>query len=88
MWVTRADSPSPEEVKDSPVGNDIVIWLPDGRLAWPTPDKRNYRIRDLRTGRDEYLLRDDSLGWVFHPRFSPRGDQGRTVVESTKETAI
>jgi Tol biopolymer transport system component len=75
MWVTRADSVWPEEVKDSAVGNEFPIWLPDGRLAWPTPDARNYRIRDLRTGRDEHLLKDDSIGWVFHPRFSPRGDQ-------------
>jgi Tol biopolymer transport system component len=75
MWVTRADSVLPEEVKDSLVSNESPIWLPDGRLAWPTPDVRNYRIRDLQTGSDEHLLKDDSIGWVFNPRFSPRGDQ-------------
>ena len=75
VWVMRADGVSPEEVKDSPVGNALLTWLPDGRLAWPTPGNQNYRIRDLRTGRDEYLLNDDSFGWVFLPQFSPRGDQ-------------
>jgi hypothetical protein len=33
------------------------------------------RIRNLRSGRDEYLLKDHSFGWVFDARFSPRGDQ-------------
>ena len=75
VWVMRADGVSPEEVKDSPVGNPLLTWLPDGRLAWQTPGNQNYRIRDLRTGQDEYLLKDDSFGWVFLPQFSPRGDQ-------------
>ena len=53
-----------------------LIWLPDGRLAWQTPDSQNYRIRDLWTGRDEYLFTDASVGeWVSDPTFSPRGDQ-------------
>ncbi len=75
VWVVRADSVWPEEVKDSAVGNELLTWLPDGRLAWPTPGSRNYRIRDLRTGRDEYLVKDNSSGFVFQPRFSPRGDK-------------
>ena len=74
VWIAVGDAAWPEEVKDSAVGGP-VIWLPDGRLAWQTPGSRNYRIRDLRTGQDAYLLKDDSVGWVFTPRFSPRGDQ-------------
>ena len=75
VWVARAERAWPQEVKDSAVGHDFLTWLPDGRLAWPTPDNRNYRIRDLGTGRDEYLLTNDSVGWVFQPQFSPGGDQ-------------
>ena len=75
VWVAGADGMRAMEVKDSPVGNPLLTWLPDGRLAWPTPDARNYRIRDLRTGNDEYLVKDATVGWVFQPVFSPRGDQ-------------
>ena len=75
VWVASADGMRATEVKDSPVGNPLLTWLPDGRLAWPTPDARNYRIRDLRTGNDEYLVKDATVGWVFQPVFSPRGDQ-------------
>ena len=52
----------------------LPIWLPDGRLAWRTPDRRNYKIRDLQTGREEWLLKDSSVAWVISPRFAPSGD--------------
>ena len=77
VWISGANGQWPKEVKDSAVGGPRPIWLPDGRLAWQTPDRQNYRIRDLWTGRDEYLFKDASVGaWVFDdPTFSPRGDQ-------------
>jgi Tol biopolymer transport system component len=49
--------------------------LPDGRLAWQTLDARNYRIRDLATSREETLVKNPEVGWVFDPSFSPRGDR-------------
>ena len=51
------------------------MWLPDGRLAWPTSDARNYRIRDLASGQEELLVKNPEAGWVFDPTFSPQGDQ-------------
>ena len=75
VWISGANGQWPKEVKDSAVGFPRPIWLPDGRLAWQTPDKQNYRIRDLWTGRDEYLLKESVGGWVFDLKFSPRGDQ-------------
>ena len=52
VWISGANGQWPKEVKDSAVGPQRPIWLPDGRLAWQTPDRQNYRIRDLLTGRD------------------------------------
>ena len=75
VWVSGANGQWPKEVKDSAVGPQRPIWLPDGRLAWQTPDRQNYRIRDLLTGRDEYLFKDASVFRGVDPRFSPRGDQ-------------
>jgi serine/threonine protein kinase/Tol biopolymer transport system component len=75
VWVSGADGLQPHEVKDSASLSSLVTWLPDGRLAWQTPDARNYRIRDLTTGREELLVKNPELGFVFQPHFSPRGDQ-------------
>ena len=62
-------------MKDSASISSLVTWLPDGRLAWQTPDARNYRIRDLASGREELLVKNPEVGFVFQPHFSPRGDQ-------------
>jgi Tol biopolymer transport system component len=75
VWISGANGEWPKEVKDSAVGDRPPIWLPDGRLAWQTPDRQNYRIRDLGTGRDEYLFKGASPVGRIDPRFSPRGDQ-------------
>jgi len=76
VWISGANGQWPKEVKDSAVGRPPPIWLPDGRLAWQTPDSQNYRIRDLLAGRDEYLLKEVTHGAsVFGASFSPRGDK-------------
>lgn len=75
VWVAGANGQTPKEVKDSAVGLPPPAWLPDGRLAWQTPDLTNYRIRDLWTGREEYLLTGPAGDARYlHPKFSPRGD--------------
>lgn len=75
VWVSDADGLEPQEVKDSASLSSLVTWLPDGRLAWQTPDARNYRIRDIASGREELLVKNPEAGFVFQPHFSPRGDQ-------------
>ena len=58
--------------------NMTVTWTPDGRVAWQETAANNfmnYRIRDLATGSEELLADERSGGWIFVPRFSPRGDQ-------------
>jgi Tol biopolymer transport system component len=79
VWVTDTDGQRAIELKDAEVSNPLVVWLPDGRLAWHTPDARNYRIRDLKSGRDELLVKDASVGYVFAPKFSPKGDRVAVV---------
>jgi Tol biopolymer transport system component len=75
VWISGASGQRAQEVKDSAVGEPRPIWLPDGRLAWQTPDGQNYRIRDLSTGGDEYLFKNGAGGtWASDAVFSPRGD--------------
>ena len=75
IWVSQVDGRAPQQVKGAETLNDEVMWLPDGRLAWPTSDARNYRIRDLASGQEELLVENPEVGWVFDPAFSPQGDQ-------------
>ena len=72
VWISDADGLGPKEVKDA--ASASLTWLPDGRLAWRTVDGRNYRIRDLASGREELLVKDP-VGYIFEAHFSRRGDQ-------------
>jgi Tol biopolymer transport system component len=75
LWVSDVDGRAPQQVKGAEPASELVTWLPDGRLAFPTSDARNYRIRDLVSGREELLVKHPEVGWVFDPTFSPQGDQ-------------
>lgn len=76
VWVSDVDGRAAQQVKDAETStNELVTWLPDGRLAWQTSDIRNYRIRDLASGQEELLVKNPEVGWVFDPTFSPQGDQ-------------
>src|SRR4029453_3525077 len=76
VWVSDADGRAAQQGKNAEAGpNDPVTWFPNGRLAWQTPDVRNYRIRDLASGHDELLVNNPEMGWLFEPSFSPRGEQ-------------
>jgi hypothetical protein len=77
IWVADGDGESELELPGSDVSGfqPIVLWWPDGRLAWPTPDKRNYRIRDLATGHEELLRAGSPVGAVYDLRVSPKRDR-------------
>jgi serine/threonine protein kinase/WD40 repeat protein len=75
VWLTDPDGQHAREIQDAALANPIVHWWPDGRLLWQTPDARNFRIRDLQSGRDEMLVKDESRGWVFEPHLSPQSDR-------------
>jgi Tol biopolymer transport system component len=74
VWISGANGQSPKEVHDSATAGARPVWLADGRLAWQTPDRQNYRIRDLATGRDEYLFTDSVTTFVSDVVFSPNGE--------------
>lgn len=76
IFTSDLDGNDIRQVRDVPVMPGLSpVWLPDGRLAWKTPDARNYRIRELESGREELLVKSPEVGWVFNPRFSPNADE-------------
>ena len=79
VWVMNTDGQQQKKLELGPVdGNPLVLWTPDGRIAWQqtTAGKfLNYRIRDLSSGQESFLAKDTSGGWIFFPVFSPQRDR-------------
>jgi WD40 repeat protein len=76
VWTSDANGLGAVEVPGAATGNPTTIaWLPDGRLAWRTPDGVNYRIRDLASGHEELLMRPEFGGYPSYPHFSPNNEQ-------------
>ncbi len=79
VWLMRADGRQLEQLHDAaPSNNLLTAWTPDGRLMWQevtSMNQMNYRIRDLSTGQDSFLLPGSRYGWVFLPEFAPGGKE-------------
>jgi serine/threonine protein kinase/Tol biopolymer transport system component len=78
IWTMSADGLLQKQVDLGPVSVNITpAWLPDGRIAWQqsTPDNFiTFMVRSLEGGASSRLTRDDARGFVFEPRFSPKGE--------------
>jgi Tol biopolymer transport system component len=75
VWVITDQGLAAAEIPGSDVSNLHLIWMTDGRIAWPVAGARNYRIHDPASGRGENLLSDDQvrMGWLIRARLSPDG---------------
>jgi Tol biopolymer transport system component/DNA-binding winged helix-turn-helix (wHTH) protein len=54
---------------------DSLEWSPGTQILYQMPGNRNLAMVDPTTEHEERLIQDDSVGWVFHPRYSPDGSQ-------------
>ena len=79
VWMMDAEGRHQKKLEAPQVSTNLnVTWTPDGRVAWQQltgQNYLNYRIRDLTSGREEFLAKEGSHGWIFEPKFSPRGDR-------------
>ena len=52
-----------------------VTWAPAPRILHQIPGNRNFALVDPATGQTRLLIGNETAGWLFSPRVSPRGDQ-------------
>jgi Tol biopolymer transport system component len=55
-------------------GPGHVSWSPGKRILYQRPGNRNFHLVDPATEEERPLVSDDSVGWMFGPRFAPSGD--------------
>ncbi len=70
-----------QEFADSEVksaGGGYVTWSPGSKILYQRPGNRNFQILDPITKKEEPLVKDDSVGWMFDARYT--ADGGKVVV--------
>jgi eukaryotic-like serine/threonine-protein kinase len=57
----------------SPGGGLNLAWAPGRRILYQNKGNRNFTSLDPITEQEIHLLKDESLGWIFIPEYSPDG---------------
>jgi serine/threonine protein kinase len=74
VWTIESDGSSPQPIDSTRLSSNYVLtWFPGRKILYQEPTARNLKILDPETGEEESLIQDDSVGWVFSPRYSPDG---------------
>jgi dipeptidyl aminopeptidase/acylaminoacyl peptidase len=74
LWVGDTDGRHAKEISSSGMNRSVLTWFDENRLGWPLRSG-NYRIRDLSTGREESLLTNEPLSYVFAAQLSLQRDR-------------
>ena len=76
VWKVRAAGGTPHQFVQSHLsGTSMLSWAPGRDLLYPRPGNRNFHLLDPVTEEERPLARDDSVGWMFYPVYSPDGDR-------------
>ncbi|MBN2320994.1 MAG: serine/threonine-protein kinase [Acidobacteria bacterium] len=74
IWTIDSDGSTPHPLEYTSLsGNYVLTWFPGRKILYQEPTARNLKILDPETGEEESLVQDDSVGWIFYPRYSPDG---------------
>ena len=50
-----------------------ITWSPGRHILYQSPGNRNFSILDPETEEEKPLVQNESVGWLFFPRYSPDG---------------
>ena len=51
----------------------MLTWAPGTRILYHRPGHRNFHLLDPVTETETPLIKDETVGWAFCPRYSPDG---------------
>jgi serine/threonine protein kinase/WD40 repeat protein len=74
VWKVSVHGGKPHQFSESMLSNSYsLIWSPGAHILYQKPGNRNFHILDPETGKEVPLVKDDSVGWLFNPQYSPDG---------------
>jgi serine/threonine protein kinase len=75
VWRVSADGGTPRVFDRSELSADAVVvaWSPGSDILYQRPGNRNYHFLNPKTEEEQPLVENDSVGWMFYPKYSPDG---------------
>jgi Tol biopolymer transport system component len=76
VWIVQSDGDNLREFSGSKISQTmILIWYPGHQILYQLPGNRNFHLLNPESGTETLLLKDESRGWIFTPRFSWDGSK-------------
>jgi len=81
VWIADADGANRRQFAKTQLSADggvpttsvEITWSPGHRILYQRPGNRNFNILDPETGEEKPLVKNESVGWLFFPKYSPDG---------------
>jgi Tol biopolymer transport system component len=76
VWVVDADGANRRQFPKTQFSGDDppqVTWSPGRHILYQKQGNQNFNILDPDTGEEKPLVQDESVGYIFSPKYSPDG---------------
>jgi serine/threonine protein kinase len=75
VWKVNAEGGTPRPFSRRELSSNpfAITWSPGSNILYQRPGNRNFHILNPLTEEERPLVRNDSVGWMFLPRYSPDG---------------
>ena len=75
VWKVSLQGGIPFQFTESEISQDapFVVWAPGSDILYMRPGNRNFHFLNPDTEEETPLVQDDSIGWMFLPKYSPDG---------------
>ena len=76
VWRIPAGGGTPRPFTKTKVSSTVdhaLTWAPGDQILYQRPGNRQFHLLDPNTEEERPLIKDESVGWAFSPRYSPNG---------------
>ncbi len=101
IWQISVAGGTPHQFAKTDASQELS-WSPGIYILYHRPGNQNFHVLDPQTEKERPLVANDSIGWIFTPRYSPDGkkvavfwrrkDHGRSMwlisIEDTSQTLL
>jgi serine/threonine protein kinase len=72
VWKVSVDGGTPRAFEKSELSGQLT-WSPGSNILYQRPGNRNFHFLNPKTEEELPLVKNDSVGWMFSPGYSPDG---------------